>query len=132
MALERARKLRGFSAGRFVATLAGVLFAFAVAAGPGPEASAEIDRLLAFIRDSTCGFVRNGREYRSERAYRHVRRKFDYFFEQIESAEDFIELAATRSTQSGRPYEFVCNGEARESSAVLHEALQRLRAESGG
>jgi len=89
---------------------------------------AEIDHLLGFIGHSSCAFVRNGRSYGSERALRHVERKYDYFRDDIASTEDFIELAATRSTMSGKPYLFVCNGESRESQAVLLAELGRFRA----
>ena len=106
------------------------MLAAGAGAEPGPAARAEIDHLLSFILESSCGFVRNGREYAPERAYRHVRRKFDYFVDQIETTEDFIELAASRSTQSGQPYQFVCDGQARESATVLREVLGRLRADS--
>lgn len=116
------------TSGILVAVFGSLLLALPAAAEPGPHARSEIDRLLRFIQESSCSFVRNGREYGGERAYRHVMRKFNYFMDRIETTEDFIELAATRSTQSGRPYQFVCNGESRESGEVLREALERLRA----
>lgn len=96
-------------------------------AEPGPAAQAEIDHLLAFIQMSTCRFVRNGREYDADRAYRHVMRKYRYFAEMIESAEDFVAFAATGSLMSGKPYQFICNGRTRESGPTLLEELERFR-----
>lgn len=114
------------------AAAAVILCAFALClrpalAGPGPEARVEIDHLLAFILESSCAFVRNGREYDAERAHRHVLRKYDYFEGEIETAEDFIEYSATRSTMSGKPYQLVCDGRTRASADVLLGELERFR-----
>lgn len=88
----------------------------------------EVDHLLRFIETSTCSFVRNGRRYDGERAYRHVLRKYAYFRDEISSTEDFVEYAATRSTISGQPYAFVCGGESTDSRTILLAELERFRA----
>lgn len=92
-----------------------------------PGELAAIEHLLGFIEHSECRFNRNGRSYDADRAYRHVMRKYDYFRDEIESAEDFIELAATRSTRSGDPYRFECDGQSIESAIMLTEELERFR-----
>jgi hypothetical protein len=102
-----------------------------VAAEITAQEQAAIDHLLDFIGQSECRFNRNGRSYDSDRALRHVMRKYDYFRGEIESAEDFIELAATRSTRSGEPYHFECDGQSVESAIVLGAELTRFRAQSG-
>lgn len=104
-----------------------LVFTAVAVAEPGPGAQAEIDHLLEFIRTSTCRFVRNGRDYDGDRAFRHVMRKYRYFADRIESAEDFIAFSATESTMSGDPYQFVCNGIARESGPTLLDELARFR-----
>jgi hypothetical protein len=112
-----------------------LLVALAGLAGPGAlraeiaaKEQAAIDHLLAYIEASSCEFERNGRRYDSDRAYSHVVRKYEYFIDEIETAEDFIELAATRSTRSGDPYHFECSGRSSESAKVLTEELSRYRA----
>src|SRR5450631_1524586 len=48
--------------------------------------------------------------------------------DQIITAEDFIENAATRSSLSGQPYEVRCDGgEAMTSNRWLHDELTRYR-----
>ena len=46
-----------------------------------------------------------------------VRRKYKYFLDEISSTEEFIELSATRSTMSSKPYEVHCPGEPPMKSA---------------
>lgn len=88
----------------------------------------EVEHLLEYIRTSPCLFMRNGREYPGERAYKHVLRKYNYFRDRIETTEQFIELSASVSTISGEPYWFVCDGEPRqESQKMLLEELERYR-----
>lgn len=127
-------RMGGYPA-RSTSTIRRAIFWLAVAlcargaAADVPESQrAEVEHLLGFIEHSSCTFVRNGRSYDSERALRHVERKYDYFRDEITSTEEFVELAATRSTVSGKPYLFVCDGETRESRAVLLDELARFRA----
>ena len=64
----------------------------------------EIDYLLKHIKDSNLIFIRNGSEYSSEDAYKHILGKYKYFKKDIDSAEKFIELTATKSMMSGKHY----------------------------
>ena len=94
------------------------------------EIAALLDRLAA----SGCRFQRNGQWYAGERARDHLQRKLDYVTKRttLTSAEQFIELAATRSSLSGQAYQVQC-GEAPAvaSSAWLLEELGRLRESPG-
>lgn len=103
----------------------------ALAEAPPPsEAEREIAALIDGLRDSPCRFERNGRWYDGERAAAHLRRKYDYARERGKagSAEDFIELAASRSSFTGRPYRVQCGEEAAmESSAWFLSRLALLR-----
>jgi len=117
---------------RWTATLASVLAAVCLASSAVadvPDAQKpEVDHLLEYIRTSPCQFMRNGRQYPGERAYKHVLRKYNYFRDRIATTEEFIELSASVSTMSGEPYWFICEGEPREPSKdKLLGELERYR-----
>lgn len=91
----------------------------------------EIDRLFAALRASGCTFQRNGAWHDADEAARHLERKHDYLVRKglATSAESLIELAATKSSLSGRPYRVKCPGaEAVESCLWLTRQLERIRA----
>ena len=81
-------------------------------AAPPAMAQTEINHLLEFVGSSGCEFYRNGSSYDSKRAQAHLRSKYQWLAarDQIDTAEDFIEKAATRSSLSGQPYEVRCGG----------------------
>ena len=66
--------------------------------------SASAFGLSLWVGRSDLQFVRNGKMHTAGEAARHMRRKYEYFAERIASAEDFIELAATKSLISGKLY----------------------------
>jgi hypothetical protein len=70
-----------------------------------------VEHLLAFLENSECEMVRNGRSHNGEEAVKHVRRKYEYYRDDIYSTEDFIRLSASRSTMSGKPYQIHCPGQ---------------------
>lgn len=98
--------------------LLGILLALATLsaarAAPPQTAQVEINYLLALIGASGCDFYRNGVWYDSQRAAEHLRSKYDFLVErdQIRTAEDFIEKAATSSSMSGEQYLIRCGGAA--------------------
>jgi hypothetical protein len=49
-------------------------------------------------------FIRNGKAYDGKDAAAHMRRKWEGGNEHIETARDFIKLAASKSERSGQPY----------------------------
>lgn len=67
-----------------------------------------IHHLLNTIKESPCTFYRNGKSYRSPDVVKHVKFKADYFKEKINSAETFIQYAATKSEMSGQEYLIEC------------------------
>jgi hypothetical protein len=79
-------------------------------ADPALVAAAEIDHLIAFIGSSTCIFNRNGDDYDGAAAAEHIAEKYAYYRDDITSAADFIDLAASRSALTGRPYQVRCAG----------------------
>jgi hypothetical protein len=103
----------------------------ALRAAPPPIAQAEINYLLAFVEHSGCQFYRNGTWYDSKTARAHLQSKYEMLAgsDRINSAEDFIEQAATSSSLSGRPYQVRCGGgEPIASSQWLQGVLSRYRA----
>jgi hypothetical protein len=105
------------------------------AESPAMTLAEEIEHLIAFIRNSPCVFIRNGAEYDGATAADHVRQKYEYYRDRdrIHSVEDFIDLAATRSALSGKPYRIRCPGKpAGPAADWLRAELPRIRAETGG
>ena len=88
----------------------------------------EINHLLAFVANTTCQYERNGSVYDGVRAEQHINRKYEYFKDKINSAEDFIKYSATKSTMSGKHYKIHCDNIATQNSSdwLLNE-LKKYR-----
>jgi hypothetical protein len=112
------------------AGLTGILLSMLILVSPvcaeGPV-QAEIDHLLDFVRNSKCVFIRNGLAYDSREAEIHIKRKYKHFRHDITSAEDFIDLTATRSTLSGQVYTIRCGDLEIPSSTWLLTELDAFR-----
>jgi hypothetical protein len=119
---------------RIAVTIAAVLFGLfpqPARTDVPPSQVDEVQHLLAYLEQSDCAMVRNGRSYSGAEGARHVRRKYHHFREEIDSTERFVELSATRSLRSDQPYEVHCPGEApRPSAEWLLEELFAYRARS--
>jgi len=108
----------------------GLAFLPVAPAAPPAIAQTEINYLLGSVATSGCEFLRNGIWYDSKRAQAHLRYKYEWLAarDQISTAEDFIDRAATRSSLSGRPYAVRCNGVAPvTNNQWLREVLARYR-----
>jgi hypothetical protein len=107
------------------------LFSLASARGEAPPmARVEIEYLLQHVGASGCEFYRNGSWYDAGRAEGHLRDKYKYLdaHHQINSAEDFIDRAATKSSISGLAYQLRCKGSAAVPSGQwLYDALTHYR-----
>lgn len=117
------------------ACLASLLLSGAAVAGPTPApVRAEIDALLARLESSGCRFGRNQEWYAGADARAHLLRKLEYVEKvgTIRSAEQFIDVAATKSSVSGAPYQVQCGNAAAVSSASwLLAQLDGVRATAG-
>lgn len=94
---------------------------------------AEIDALLDRLGQSGCEFNRNGSWYEAPKAKAHLPRKLDYLLDKklVASSEQFIELAGSKSSKSGKTYSVRCRGEEPVPSATwLTTELQKLRAKN--
>ena len=88
----------------------------------------EIDHLLNYIKNTKCLYERNGDQHSGVDAHKHISKKYEYFKDDIQTAEDFIRLSATQSTVSGRKYHIICPDKKRvESGKWLLEELDRYR-----
>ena len=91
----------------------------------------EIAYLLDYIRTSPCTFIRNGVAYDGAQAVGHIKDKYEYYREDIHSAEDFIALAASKSAMSGKPYLVRCDAAEVPATEWLTQELSAFRQRSG-
>ena len=88
----------------------------------------EIDHLLNYVKNTKCLYERNGDQHSGVDAHKHISKKYEYFKDDIHSAEDLIRLSATQSTVSGRKYHIICPDKKRvESGKWLLKELNRYR-----
>ncbi len=107
-----------------------LLLASLALAVPSADVQTEVEYLLQHIADSGCEFYRNGSWYNGRRASTHLYQKYQYLVahDEIASADDFIERAATRSSVSGIAYQIRCSGgEPVDSKPWLLDALAAYR-----
>jgi hypothetical protein len=114
-----------------ISSFAGLWCLFATAAPTSAPVRTEIESLLTKLQASGCQFNRNGSWYSGSEARDHLLRKLEYVEGKgtVQSTEHFIELAATKSSFSGRAYQVRCGGQAPVASQVwLNQQLAVVRA----
>lgn len=102
----------------------------AFAAEPSAVTRDEIEHLLTYLEQSVCEFFRNGEWYGAAKAKDHLNEKYSYLLKKnlIGEAQDFIRLAASKSSVSGKPYQVRCHGSKPIASEIwLSEELSRYR-----
>ncbi len=89
-------------------------------AAPDDTARREISGLIGSLDGSNCRFRRNGSWHDAAEARAHLQRKYDYLLKknQVDTAEQFIERAASRSSMSGKPYRIACPGQPEQTAAA--------------
>ena len=91
-----------------------LLFVLSVAAAQAPptKVTREVGQLFSALEHSGCQFQRNGSWHDAAAASAHLRRKYDYLLKKgvLTSTERFIELAASKSSMTGTPYQVRCGG----------------------
>lgn len=118
---------------RLACSLLTVLSSFVAAAEAGPvnpAVHAETDALLGRLAASGCRFERNGTWYDAAAARSHLQDKRDYVESHgtLASTEQFIDVAASRSSMSGKAYHVQCaGGPVVESGTWLMAQLKQLR-----
>jgi uncharacterized protein YdaL len=97
---------------------------FNIAASPQNE----IAHLLNFVSSTDCKYERNGDMHTGEEAVAHIKKKYDYFSDDIKTTEDFIKYSTTKSKMSGDFYKIHCSGqEIINSQDWLLAELKRYR-----
>ncbi len=110
---------------RFLAPL--LLLLFCAGNGRAATPAVEIDHLLDFVAASPCAFIRNDTEYTAAEAVAHIKDKYAHFRDEIATAEDFIDLAASRSLMSGQPYLVRCGAAPEPAGDWLRHELATFR-----
>lgn len=73
------------------------------------SSSAEITHLLGYVESTHCKYERNGTMHNGAEAVKHIKKKYEYYFDDIKTTEDFIEYSATKSKMSGKYYQIHCD-----------------------
>lgn len=69
------------------------------------EEQTKIDFLVGEVRNSEAIFIRNGREYPAGRAASHLSTKLRFAGRRVQNAHQFVIGIASRSEETGKPYE---------------------------
>ncbi len=94
------------------------------------DSQQEIEYLLQFVEQTPCTYERNGSSHSGAEAKNHIQKKYEYYKDKVETAEDFIKYSATESTFSGKKYKIHCANEATiNSSDWLLGELQVYRSQ---
>ncbi len=111
--------------------LAAAGFAASAATATLPPAErARIDRLIRYVETrKDVRFIRNGHDYSSEEAAGFLRKKLDKMGEHVNSAREFIEQIASKSSTSGEAYSIrFANGRIEPAAKFLGDELHRMDA----
>ncbi len=106
-----------------------LLLTSALARGePTGPVDATIRHLIGHVAGSELTFVRNDKAYTPVKAAEHMEKKYRHFRDDIATADDFIELCATKSLMSGEPYRVIDpQGNQRKTSEWLRAELATYR-----
>lgn len=109
---------------------AGLAFAIAMPLSADENTTkAEIDHMLAEVAESGCVFIRNGDEHDADAARDHLAMKRRRGRRHFDTADEFIEKIASRSSFSGKPYHIRCDGDQKTAKLWFEDALSAYRAE---
>lgn len=107
-----------------------MLTSYSVIADVPVEQVKEVSHLLGFVKNSGCIINRNGTDHPASEGVSHIEKKYDYFRDEINSSEEFIEYSATKSTMSGEYYTVSCPGKKIiKTQDWLLKELERFRSE---
>ena len=78
------------------------------------ETPQEIDFLISAVAESGCTFHRNGFNYSSQRAAKHLQMKYSRGKKYVATTEEFIDILASKSSITGKPYTITCRDDETE------------------
>ena len=104
-------------------------YSLSFAADAEDKTENEILHLFEYLAKSNCEFNRNGVWYDPEKARKHIEKKYRYLSKigLINSAEQFIDRAASQSSMSGKSYLVRCGQSTVPSSTWFSNELKRFR-----
>lgn len=88
---------------------------------------AEIDYLIETVAESDCTFIRNGKEHDADDASDHLAMKRRRGKRYFDTADEFIERIASRSSWSGKPYRIRCENREVDAADWFTELLGQYR-----
>jgi hypothetical protein len=110
--------------------LAGVgsLVALGAMAAPPPQEQSRIEHLIRYVEaHRDMKFIRNGSEYDCDDAAKFLRGKLEAMGREVNTAREFIERIASKSSMSGEPYHVkFADGKMMLASQFLGDELKRL------
>ena len=111
-----------------VALLAAAGLPVRVQAAPPPAEQQRIESLIRFVEGQPgIRFVRNGNAYTPTQAGKFLRGKLDSMGGDVQTARQFIDQIATKSSTSGKPYTVqLPDGRSVPSAQFLGDELARL------
>ena len=71
----------------------------------------EVNYLINAVSESGCNFVRNGKEHTASEAVDHLQMKARRGKRYYDTADEFIDRIASKSSWSGKPYLIQCDGQ---------------------
>jgi hypothetical protein len=111
-----------------------VMSPWSMAARHTDDLDATVQYLITYVKESDVIFERNTSRYNGGEAAQHINKKYQHFKDDIDTPEKFIELCATGSLVTGKPYLIITpQGEQLASSEWLNTelAVYRLRNKYG-
>lgn len=114
----------------FACIAAMLLTLSAFAAEKDADLAQAVEHLLAAVAKSDAKFIRNGDDHSGKDASAHMRKKYDHFKKKIKSPEDFIDLCASKSELSGKPYKIkTADGKLMDAKDWMSARLEEWRQE---
>jgi len=93
----------------------------------------EVGYLIDTVAESGCNFVRNGKEHTASEAADHLQMKARKGKRYYDTAEEFIDRIASKSSWSGKPYLIQCaDRPAVEAGNWFTRALAEYRTSTPG
>ena len=112
--------------------LLAVVSPWSLAAMQAEDLDTTVQYLITYVKESDVIFERNSGRYTAREAAEHINNKYQHFRDDIDTPEKFIELCATGSLVTGKPYFIITRqGEQLPSSEWLNAELSIYRLRNG-